>query len=92
MIEITDMAPITCSLYHHIWPHFGRPKKKDILHPQTCSGGSIQLTFCLSTGLGLALSVLFLGFVFCSPSPNCAAEAYTPLAFPGHSLARRWTV
>lgn len=26
MIEITDMAPFTRSLYYHIWPHFSRQK------------------------------------------------------------------
>jgi hypothetical protein len=51
--------------------------KKDILHPQTCPGGSIQLTFCLSTGLGLALSISLLVLYFAAHHQIVSRGKYT---------------
>jgi hypothetical protein len=56
------MASFSLFLYHHNFDQLLGHQKNDILHPGTCSGGSIQLTFYLIISLGLALctSPLFL--------------------------------
>ena len=73
------MAPFTRSLYYHIWPHFTRQKRYPASADMLRWIHSVDLLLEHLSWTGVVYFTS--GFVFCSPSPNCEAEVYTPLAF-----------